>query len=343
MDCHILQSRVTGDHSFAEKTNTIVDILLENKKLRIEDRFALLSYKATALLSLHEFKLALEAATSASKIYPENAAIIGAKVDAHVELGNYEAAVQLADKMVNMRPDLRSYSRVSYLRELHGDLEGAIAAMEDALSTCIAGQESCEWTRIQLAKLYQKNNQYDFAKMHFTIANENRPNYLPAMCGLADLYLVQMKYEDAWQIIDRLYQQNPNSKDVVSLKCKYFSHKEDMISLEKEYNHLLSMYDLHAKPSLSKEDKYVIKSKLKAKQEEHEMKQVALEKAKDMIDIKKDAKSALPYLLFEYNIRPKNIEVNDYLFKAYALIGDNEKAKYHEAFSIILPKSLAKN
>ncbi len=46
-------------------------------------------------------------------------------MDANVELGNYDEAVKLADKMVEIRPDLRSYSRVSYLREIHGDVDGA--------------------------------------------------------------------------------------------------------------------------------------------------------------------------------------------------------------------------
>lgn len=343
LDCHIMQSRVTGDHSFAEKSNAIVEILLQNKKMNIEDRFALLSYKATALLSLHEFQLALDAATSASKIYPENAAILGAKIDANVELGNYEAAVHLADKMVQMRPDLRSYSRVSYLRELHGDLNGAIAAMEDALSSCVPGQESCEWTRVQLAKLYQKNKQNDFAIMHFTMAIENRPNFTAANSGLAELYIDQDKYDEAWKIISQMEHRQSANKEITSLKCKYFSKLNDVTNFNKEYTKLMNQYNLHASPSSSKNDKYLIKSKLKEKQMEHEMKQVALEKAKDMINIKKDAKASLPYLLFEYKIRPANIEVNAYLSKAYAILGDDVKAKAHKALSIIQSTSLVKN
>jgi hypothetical protein len=39
-------------------------------------------------------------------------------VDGNVEMGNYDSAVAFADKMVALRPDLTSYSRVSYLREI---------------------------------------------------------------------------------------------------------------------------------------------------------------------------------------------------------------------------------
>ena len=51
---------------------------------------------------------------------------MGVRVDALVELGRYAEAVTALQQMVDLRPDLESYSRVSYLRELHGDVPGAI-------------------------------------------------------------------------------------------------------------------------------------------------------------------------------------------------------------------------
>jgi hypothetical protein len=43
--------------------------------------------------------------------------------------------------MVDRKPDLAAYARVSYFRELHGDLGGARDALERALS---AGGEAAE-------------------------------------------------------------------------------------------------------------------------------------------------------------------------------------------------------
>ena len=52
--------------------------------------------------------------------------------------------------MVDIRPDIRSYSRVSYLREIYGDYPGAIEAMKMAVDAGVAGDEATEWARIQL-------------------------------------------------------------------------------------------------------------------------------------------------------------------------------------------------
>jgi len=79
-------------------------------------------------------------------------------------MGNYDTAVDKADKMVSIRPDLRSYSRISYLREIHGDNTGAIDAMKLAVDAGAAGDEATEWARIQLAKLYEHTGQLKYAK-----------------------------------------------------------------------------------------------------------------------------------------------------------------------------------
>jgi hypothetical protein len=43
--------------------------------------------------------------------------------DAEVELGRYKAAPLALQKWVDLKPELSSYARVSYFRELHGSLQ----------------------------------------------------------------------------------------------------------------------------------------------------------------------------------------------------------------------------
>ena len=50
-----------------------------------------------------------------------------------------EEAFDAVQTMVDLRPDSSSYARVSYLRSLHGDTEGAIQAMVAAVKA--ANQE----------------------------------------------------------------------------------------------------------------------------------------------------------------------------------------------------------
>ena len=47
-------------------------------------------------------------------------------VDALVELGRYDEAATALQRMVDLKPNLAAYARVSYFRELHGDLDGAL-------------------------------------------------------------------------------------------------------------------------------------------------------------------------------------------------------------------------
>src|SRR5438552_2210717 len=51
-----------------------------------------------------------------------------------IELGRYGQAGRALQAWVDIKPNLSSYARVSYWRELHGDLAGAAAAMEAAVS-----------------------------------------------------------------------------------------------------------------------------------------------------------------------------------------------------------------
>ena len=53
----------------------------------------------------------------------------GPLVDAYVELGRYGAAERALQAMVDRKPEFAGFTRVSYLRELHGDLPGALAAL----------------------------------------------------------------------------------------------------------------------------------------------------------------------------------------------------------------------
>ena len=65
-------------------------------------------------------------------INPYNGNVYGVIGDAQVELGRYQDAFATFQTMVDMRPGVASYARVSYARELMGDVPGAIQAMEAA-------------------------------------------------------------------------------------------------------------------------------------------------------------------------------------------------------------------
>jgi tetratricopeptide (TPR) repeat protein len=133
------EARVTGNHhQYVPEAQKLLDEALS----RNSQDFQATIIKASLMMTLHQFQEAKRLAQIAIVQAPINAFSQGILSDAHLELGEYDEAVKACDKMLSLRPDLRSYARASYLRELHGDNDGAIEAMRLACDAGVAGQEA---------------------------------------------------------------------------------------------------------------------------------------------------------------------------------------------------------
>ncbi len=99
--------------------------------------------------------------------------------------------------MVTARPDLRSYSRISYLREIHGDMPGAIEAMKLAVAAGVPAEETTEWCRTQLAKLYESTGQLDSAILQYRLSLAARPAYANALTGMARIATFKNQQDSA--------------------------------------------------------------------------------------------------------------------------------------------------
>jgi tetratricopeptide (TPR) repeat protein len=149
---YVQEARVTGNYAYYDvAAMQQVDRVLEQEP----DYFDALLYKALIHLSQHHFAEGLAVAKKAEQINPYNAFVHGILIDGYVEMGQYAEAVEEAEKMISIRPDLTSYSRIAYLREIHGDLPGAIEAMKLAVDAGEPRADGTEWARIQLA-IYTK-------------------------------------------------------------------------------------------------------------------------------------------------------------------------------------------
>jgi tetratricopeptide (TPR) repeat protein len=172
-------------------------------------------------LTRHDFSGALRWAEQAQAINPYRAGIVGIKVDAFVELGRYEEAVAATQTMVDLRPDLSSYSRVSYLRELYGDTPGAIDAMQAAVDAGVPGTESWLWVQTQLGHLYFNSGDWRRAEGSYQEALRFRPDYVYALAGLGRVRAAQGQMDEAIELLTRVTNVMPLPEFVITLGDLY--------------------------------------------------------------------------------------------------------------------------
>ena len=204
------KARETGDFSI----NAKVEAALARALTLEPDNYDALKLRARLLLTYHRFREALEVARRAQMMRPRDHDVYGALTDALVELGDYDEAAAAAQTMVNLRPDTSSYSRVSYLRELNGDTEGAIEAMSVAVRAASPQDpENLAWCRVQLGNLLMNAGRLAEAEREFDRALQDFPNYRMALEAKARARVAAGDLESALVIYTREQERNPNSAD----------------------------------------------------------------------------------------------------------------------------------
>lgn len=141
--------------------------------------------QGTLALSRHEFDLAEAWALAGREANPYAAEPLAILVDAQVETGRYDEAAHTLQQLLDLRPDNAAWSRVSYLRELHGDVPGAIEAMERAASSAAPGSEPRAWSLVQVGHLYFGSGDLPAAERAYGEAIFHRSDFAAAAYGLA--------------------------------------------------------------------------------------------------------------------------------------------------------------
>jgi tetratricopeptide (TPR) repeat protein len=304
---YLQEARTSGNFAYYDKAalNCVDNVLKIDAK-----NYEALTYKATIFLSQHHFADGLALAKQIVAMYPYSAYVYGILVDANVELGNYKVAVEAADKMISIRPDIRSYSRISYLREIHGDLAGAIDAMKLAVDAGQPGVEGTEWARVQLGKLYEQTGELKYAEMNYTIASQNRPNYPYALAGLARLAVAANDYKKAIALYSKA---DSSSND--------YSFREALVEAYKLDGQLAKAN------SISNDiiDEMVKTAELSSK-DQTAGHYADREMAYAFLAVNNSDK-ALEHALLEYNRRPENIDANETVAWTYYRKGDYTKAE----------------
>jgi tetratricopeptide (TPR) repeat protein len=210
---YLQKGRVSLDPSYFPKAAALLRQALQGDR-RNFDAMVGLGLLANAR---HRFARALDWGRQASGVNPYGAAARGVVVDALVELGRYEEAGEELQRMVDLRPDIASFSRVSYLRELHGDVRGALAAMRRALDSIPEYGEDPSWVRTQIGDLHFSVGDVSAAREWYEDAVDVAPDYYLPKVGLARVAAARGDLNHAIRIMDRVVDSYPSPQNVVLL------------------------------------------------------------------------------------------------------------------------------
>ena len=198
-EAYLLHSRETGDPSYYPKAEAV---LLEAHRRNPND-IQTMNALGTLALARHQFDQAFDWAQRVQALNSVNAVSYGVAGDALIELGRYEEAFASYQAMVDRRPDLTSYARVSYARELLGNRAGAIEAMQRAVTAAGTIIEPANWVAVQLGQLYFGQGDLAAADFEYRRVLARSPDYAPALAGLAAVRAGQGQSEDAIALYQR--------------------------------------------------------------------------------------------------------------------------------------------
>ncbi|HEX6291558.1 MAG TPA: tetratricopeptide repeat protein [Herpetosiphonaceae bacterium] len=233
---YLQRVRETGDPGYYGKAESVFNAALKRDPRHVE---ALIG-KGTLALARHDFREALSLGQHARSLNPAVPRIYGVIGDAQIELGQYEAAVQTIQQMVDLRPDLSSYSRVSHLRELYGDLPGAIEAMRQAVDAGGPTAENTQWVRVQLGNLYFAQGDLTAAQREYQQALARLPAYVHAQAGLARIRAIQGRYAEAIELYNVATQRMPLPEYLIALGDVY-AKQGDQQQARRQYDLVLAI------------------------------------------------------------------------------------------------------
>jgi tetratricopeptide (TPR) repeat protein len=210
---YLQKVRETGDASYYTRAGAVLKTAL---RLNPRDPAALTEMGVLAA-ARHDFNGALRYGKEAHSIAPYVIKPFGVIVDAQIELGRYAEAARTLRFMASAQPNLASYARVSYWRELHGDLRGAIRAMQLAVSAGGQAPENVAYVQTLLGNLYFTTGRLGAASYAYRDALARFPGYVPASAGLAGVEAARGRFAPAIRRYGDAVARLPLPQYVVSL------------------------------------------------------------------------------------------------------------------------------
>jgi tetratricopeptide (TPR) repeat protein len=200
---YALKARETSDYSWYAKA----DEAISRSLALAPDNYGANRVRVWALLGRDEYEKALELARKLKQQMPDDVALYGYMADAQFELGDYQDAVDSVGWMLRLRAgNAPALARAGYLREVHGDLPGAIEVIRIAYEgTSPSAEGDRAGLLAQWAREHWLAGQYAEAETRANQALAAVREFAPALEVLGRVRMSEGRYADAAEYFARHY------------------------------------------------------------------------------------------------------------------------------------------
>lgn len=209
------RARETGDPSYYRQAEEALEA-----SFRISpDNVEAARLSVWTLLGKHEFARALDEARALNRRMPDDLLTYAFLTDAHAELGNYQEAEEAAQWLLDLRPgNVAGLTRGAYLRELFGDIDGALEWMLQAFDqTHFNENEDRAWILTHMGHLEASRGRLEASEGHLKQALELFPDYHYALGELGKVRVAQKRYPEAVSLLRLRYEKAPHPENLYEL------------------------------------------------------------------------------------------------------------------------------
>ena len=204
----VRKARESADPGFYLNADACAQVVLE----RSPDQKLALDLRGLVLLNGHKFDEARALAAQVTSRHPEDPMAWGTLSDAYLEMGRYDEATDAAQIMVDLKPNLPSYSRASHLQWLRGDVVSAKETVRRALDAGRAGKSDPEpgaWVFVQAASMFWHEGDFEGADAGFDKALDRISDYAPANVGKGRVAMAKGDHRRAAELFKRAWKVSP--------------------------------------------------------------------------------------------------------------------------------------
>ena len=214
---YILKANETGDPEYYTLAEESLNKIIKNDP----ENFPAYAMLGAVYNLRNQFIKASEFALRSLEINPYSSFSNGVLADAQTGLGKYDEAELTIQKMKDKKPDLAAYSRISYIRELKGDTQGAIDTMKIAISSGLPSAEKTARCRVQLGDLFYNKGDIETAGQIYGFVVKDFPEYVHGYGAMAKIKMHNNDYPGAIELYNKALEKNLLPEYLISLGDAY--------------------------------------------------------------------------------------------------------------------------